>query len=661
MKNQLKIVFQFIFFPPVTLLLLNIVFFSCSNNDANYLEFALKMAGDNKEELQKVLDYYHNDSLKLEAAKFLISNMPGHYSFKSNNIEDYYKIGDTILRSLLSPLQQRDTLLRISREQFSYLEYDTIQDLHIISADYLIRNINLAFDLWLTKSWANHLNFEEFCEYLLPYKCSELQSLDDWRDTLTYHFGDILSDMIPNDESYDSPFNAAVTLRREIHSRVKPLGVYAGSGYPFKSAYTMYRITYGQCTDYVRLAICTMRSLGIPVVYESTPQWGRYRAGHDWYTLLNDKGELLPSQWDISTDPGGAFFPYERIPKVYRYTYAINREIEKYLKTAKFKYPFDIFQKDVTDLYFATSDLSIPLTINKKKLVDCYAYLAVFNGHHTDWNILTYGEIIEGCAKFTKIGRNVLYIVLQYDENGWFPLSRPFILYKNGNVDYVEVNNKEFRSVTIRRKYHSNRNVVNMRRRVLYGVIEASNDFSFKNADTIFQITDLDYPDIIPISANVNTEYRFWRYLSPVGSFGSIAELRFFNDSTELNGTIISSVGKDDLDLASLAFDGDWLSNFETDQPDSNWVGMDFNKPVFVNGVRLVPRNDDNGIHPGDEYELLYWNDTCWVSRGKIIASDNNLKYDSIPKGALMWLRNYTRGWDERCFLIDENENVEWW
>lgn len=225
MKNQLKIVFQFIFFPPVTLLLLNIVFFSCSNNDANYLEFALKMAGDNKEELQKVLDYYHNDSLKLEAAKFLISNMPGHYSFKSNNIEDYYKIGDTILRSSLSPLQQRDTLLRISREQFSYLEYDTIQDLHIISADYLIRNINLAFDLWLTKSWANHLNFEEFCEYLLPYKCSELQSLDDWRDTLTYHFGDILSDMIPNDESYDSPFNAAVTLRREIHSRVKPLGV----------------------------------------------------------------------------------------------------------------------------------------------------------------------------------------------------------------------------------------------------------------------------------------------------------------------------------------------------------------------------------------------------------------------------------------------------
>ena len=44
------------------------------------LEQALSMSGENREELEKVLEYYKNDSLKLEAARFLIRNMPFHFS-----------------------------------------------------------------------------------------------------------------------------------------------------------------------------------------------------------------------------------------------------------------------------------------------------------------------------------------------------------------------------------------------------------------------------------------------------------------------------------------------------------------------------------------------------------------------------------------------------
>lgn len=42
------------------------------------LETALKMAGDNRAELENVLSYYRNDTLKLQAAAFLIRNMPGY-------------------------------------------------------------------------------------------------------------------------------------------------------------------------------------------------------------------------------------------------------------------------------------------------------------------------------------------------------------------------------------------------------------------------------------------------------------------------------------------------------------------------------------------------------------------------------------------------------
>ena len=44
------------------------------------LEQALSMSGENQAELEKVLEYYKNDSIKLEAARYLIRNMPFHFS-----------------------------------------------------------------------------------------------------------------------------------------------------------------------------------------------------------------------------------------------------------------------------------------------------------------------------------------------------------------------------------------------------------------------------------------------------------------------------------------------------------------------------------------------------------------------------------------------------
>ncbi len=67
-------------------------------------------------------------------------------------------------------------------------------------------------------------------------------------------------------------------------------------------------------------------------------------------------------------------------------------------------------------------------------------------------------------------------------------------------------------------------------------------------------------------------------------------------------------------------------------------------------------------IKLGDEYELKYWSsDNNWISLGVDTATDNSLHYDNIPYGALLWLSNHTRGWDERPFLIDSEGNVEWW
>ena len=60
---------------------------SCESN----LDIALKDAGKNRQELAKVLNHFKDDPnhLKYKAAKFLIKNMPYHYSMYGNCMKQY--------------------------------------------------------------------------------------------------------------------------------------------------------------------------------------------------------------------------------------------------------------------------------------------------------------------------------------------------------------------------------------------------------------------------------------------------------------------------------------------------------------------------------------------------------------------------------------------
>jgi len=75
--------------------------FSCSTkNEA--LELALQQAGTNRPELEKVLAHYQNDSLKYQAAVFLIKNMP-YYEYQVSPEIDSIKISeDTLANSDLT-------------------------------------------------------------------------------------------------------------------------------------------------------------------------------------------------------------------------------------------------------------------------------------------------------------------------------------------------------------------------------------------------------------------------------------------------------------------------------------------------------------------------------------------------------------------------------
>lgn len=142
----------------VTISCLCMIFLSCDDP----LEDALRLAGDNRHELEMVLEHYKDEPQKLAAARFLIENMPEHYSYRSDSIHAYYDIAREILSSQLSPQQQCDSLLKICDTRFPHLERDTISDIRIIKADFLIKNIDRAFEEWQNRPWAQHLTFDEF-------------------------------------------------------------------------------------------------------------------------------------------------------------------------------------------------------------------------------------------------------------------------------------------------------------------------------------------------------------------------------------------------------------------------------------------------------------------------------------------------------------------
>ena len=656
----------------ITIILSLLLTAGCTQ-ESMYMHYALRAAGKNKSELKAVLRHYRTidkDPEKLRAAKYLIANMPAHYSYRDTAaINSYYRKALEILGTGPSPDWQRDTLRQIGDREYAGLTRNIIPDVEVITADYLIYSIDRAFHEWRTRPWSRHLTYNEFQEWILPYKVTEQQSLDAWRDTLPAHYTDSISTVPPDDVQRNSISGAIEIVRGEIHSKQSAIGhrvIWEDRGsIPMRSAATWVRMTYGSCLDYVTMGTAVFRSVGLPAAVDQVPSWGRNSEGHSWYVFLSDRGREEPTINSLIIGAGMPFYTNERIPKVWRTTYTINRDMVKYRNTAKYVYPFDLCQKDVTNHYTRTSDLVIETAKEQTaKLTDKkFVYIAMaVNSGGPQWRVLDLGILKRGKAHFKNMGREMLYIALGYDGRKLIPISRPFILHKSGAVEYIDNpddSNAKTISMDLRRKYYENYNVVNMRRRILGGKIQCSDRPDFKDAVTLYTIENTEIPYYLEL--NASRSYRYWRYLPADGTYGSVAELMFYGkDGDKLTGTPIANPEALERRI-KRAFDGDLLSNFESDQKNGNWVGMDMGKPIEVTRATVIPRSDDNDISPGSEYELFCFDGQKWSSLGYQRAEDNILHYDNIPFNTLLWLRDYTRGNNERPFIVKENGDIEWW
>ena len=632
---------------------------ACSRKQSD-LEQALQIAGLNRPELEKVLTHYKDDTLKYKAAVFLIENMPGHYSYSGDGIHEYYREIDSLLNTDLKAFDMIGESERITKKH-PYLTFNTVDDIYVMKSDYLIRNIDDAFKLWKEKPWAEHLTFDQFCEYLLPYKCIELQEFDFWRDTLATKFSSGLENRLVFDQNYYSVHDAASVVSKDVEEKLKIIPViFAFSGYHYLSASTMSRTPFGTCDISSDLLNCVMRAHGIPSMIDYVPIWGRRGGRHQFYTILDEKGNYLPALWGFTSELGTPFTFKSTTPKVLRRAYKYNKRILEYQQKTKYKgLQLSIFDIDVTDLYVKTDNLSIP--VSTRGLIEKYAYISVFN--NLQWDMIDFGELKGRKAHFSKIARDHIYLILGYNGSNLVPISDPFIIRTNGNIEYLTPDINRTNTIALKRKYPILNSIAIYENRIKGGKIQASNRSDFAELETFYVYDDTSFLDIINIE---NTKaYRYWRYQSPPGTHGNIAEVEFYLKGRDsiAKGVVIGTDGIEQKFWSvgrEAAFDGDVLTFVDLATENTTWVGLDFYSPVLIDRVRCTPRSDDNYIRIGDTYELFYWINGDWQSLGVQVAKEKVLYYDSVPSNALLWLRNHTRGKEERIFTY-ENGKQRWW
>ncbi len=629
----------------------------------NQLEYALELAKDNRQEMEKVLDHFSDDSVKYEAAAFLIRNMPGHYSYADTTaITKYSHEVDSIVTAMRdsSDYALRDSINSCTTKS-DIRNQKKASDIETMKADYLIANIEEAFHVWKEGYWAKHVNFDDFCEYILPYKVYELQILDDWRTRLKHCFNSGIEELQHCDLFKNSAYSAARKMNQELHDSLKPNHAITLENANLQLE-TKLRIPFGTCDHYADIASILMRCQGIPVMQDFTPQWAYRDSGHKWNVILANNGKNIPFS-GVCTMPGDPHKMDEKMAKVYRYTYSQNKEMIDIRKQCINlpKIFSNIFIKDVTREYISCKDVEIKLW----KSNGTYAFLGVFN--NKEWIPVAYSRINHGKATFKDMGLNIMYIPMGYDDdNNITILGYPFILNYDGSISIINADESKKVDLHLSRKYPTFEYVYEVLPRLLGGEFQASNDADFSNYYTVHKITEcnaqgyqIDVPDTIP-------PCRYWRYYTErKAAFNTMAEIMFFKENCDepIYGKVIGSEGSwgDNPErYRDAAFDGDILTFFDAPDPDKSWVGMDYGEPVKMSKFIYYGRGDGNSIELGDNYELFLWDKNKWQSMGIQKASSPTLVFKGMPSGGLYLLKDLTKGNDERIFLY-ENGVQQWW
>ena len=639
-------------------LILLLLVLSCSREQRE-IRIALRMAGNNRPELEAVLKHYavSGDSEKEQAARYLIRNMPRHMSYQGD-FETYYSMMDSLL-PLMSSAEKYNHYMSVIADSLRG-GFKLRSDARIITAEFLIKSIEEAFQLWKNGRWTAHLSFDEFCEYVLPYKIEEHQPLKEWRSIYSGMYcgkETLINDAI--DEFRGEPEIAYRNVRWRAMEGMRIAYSDSIGNTDLYDLAMLKDVPYGDCVSFCDLGLLLYRSKGMPVAMDYVPGWADRPGSHAWLSILTRRGVPLSVNAFSTGDPVGEV-QCRRFAKVHRRTFRPNEEMLRRLRQG---YPIptqlsDIFFKDVTDEYVRCEDVTVKVKIKAGRNV----YAAVFDNQK--WIPVAYGKR-KGLGKvfFEKLARNALYMPVVLRRTGeQIPLGNPFFIHSDGRIERVakDTRTDKTTSITMRRKYPAYWSLETVYDRTRGGMLQGSNHPDFRDAETISSVFSvMDWSGYIQVSDA--SSYQYYRFCAPKGGAFDIGEIKLYNGQEELAAvSAFYPMGRSDAGInkdPSLAIDNDALTWVTADDNQELWIGLDYGKPKTVTGLYYSVRSDGNDFYPGYEYVLRQWNGKIWEKVETFVATKEvKHQFKELFEGTLYLVTCNTTGTQSRPFVVKDGQ-----
>jgi hypothetical protein len=336
--------------------------------------FSCDKKAEKEQLLTTVLAHYQSpaDSLQRKAATFLINNMDGLSTGESET-----------------------------------------EDLGKVDAEYLIKNIDLAFKMTAGQLKNDSLSFNDFCEYVLPYRLAN-EPLTPWREQGLKQYAYLL-------DTFQLAENKEVGLSSNINTKISKGFRYTTTAQPAKylSWEQLMQDKQGNCWAMTSLLNYPLRALGMAVATDFVPKWGNNNGEtHAWNALRISDKKWIPFM-GCERNPGD-FDPFniintKRLPaKVFRMTNSINRETLPHLVKDKDDIPYQLFYDriiDVTDQYRPVGDISVQLD---NPDIDI-AYLGVFS--NGNWSPVFWAKSEKQQCVFRNMARGIVYIPCTYSSD----------------------------------------------------------------------------------------------------------------------------------------------------------------------------------------------------------------------------------------------------
>ena len=587
---------------------------SCTSSSE---KLAWKIASNsqtNNKELTRFLEYYktNKDKDKYKAACFLIENMPNKYSING-------------------------------KEQKIY-------DIDIVKADSLIKSLEHSFFLKEKSPYLKNYTFEQFCEYILPYRVSDepLQYYWKW-DCSRKSEKQCTNDIIQTAQNINAQIK--IELSPEFYKDT------------LKSYSSIIRTGYGKCDDRTALVTMALRSVGIPAAFEFVPYWGSNNNGHSFVSIILPDNKIYPLQ-NTDKQADRDYYLSRKTPKIYRKMYSI-QDLAKHVDNIP-----ELFRHndilDVTRLHnIGSCDVTVSANINKEK----ENFLSVFSpkrwvpvafSSSQTFHSIGTGNIynVDRNKEAIDLGDGIVYLPTHWVDEEAIPIGSPIIVAED-SVREITPDTKHLERVVCKRKFPLNMRIVDFSKLMIMGVFEGANKADFSDATELYKITKTPESKMQKIEISAEKAYRYIRYRIPKGTF-SIAEFCLYQSDEKLLAfrPIACDAIYEDSTMLNI-FDGQPLTYYQVSGGIDLWVGVDLYKPVKISKIGFAPRNDDNAIVSTDTYELFYWQDQ-WISLGRKRPTGDSIVYDNVPQKALLWLHNLTKGREERPFTYENGKQI-WW